>query len=322
MFKRWFIVVGLSVALGASFMAIGGGGLVPDVVMVQFPKGYTQLMIIDLNKFLKDPPLKAAVIDPLVAANQPLVSGGVRTLGLLRLDAKNLEYVAHGKGPGLTDLTLFKGVDPRAATGALRGLERAIGAPGSPFRSWKSENIEGFDVFFIGGHFGPIKIQWAYLPLMKDMLWVATEVVFAPAEPDVTKVRTSVERLIGRLLGRVGYFDELLIGASVRGGDVAYVRAPSDPQRAKPFEAGEQAMGFSLSVAGDIAIGKFALRFETTEQAAAALENIKAGKSSYLKQELYEAKLIGVRQSGRALEIETETTLRGIVGLIQLVMPI
>ena len=322
MFKRWLIAVGLSVVLGVSFMAVGGGGLVPDVVMVQFPKGYTQLMIIDLNKFLKEPALKAGVIDPLVAANQPLISGGVHTLGLLKLDPKNLQYVAHAKGPGLTDLTLFNGVDPRAAAGALRGLERAVGAPGSPYRSWKSENIEGFDVFFIGALFGPIRIQWAYLPLSPDALWVATEVVFVPAEPDAAKVRSSIERLIGRLQNRVSYFDELLIGAWVRGGDVAYVRAPSDPKRAKPLEAGEQAMGFSLSVAGDKVSGRFELRFETAEQAAAAAAAIQAGRSGYLQQELYAAKLVRGQQSGRALTVEVETTLRGIVGLIQLVMPI
>jgi len=321
--KKFFIAIGLSVlGLCVIWAPVSGGGLVPDVVMVQFPKGYTQLMLIDLNKFLKDPALKAGVIDPLVAANQPLVSGAVRTLGLLRLDAKNVQYVAHGKGPGLTDLTLFNGVDPRAAAVALRGLEWAVGVPGSPYRSWKLESIEGFDIFFIGAIFGPIRIQWAYLPLSPDALWVATEVVFAPAEPEVAKVRRTVEQLVGRLLGRVGYFDELLIGAWVRGGDVAYVRAPSDPQRAKPFEAGEQAMGFSLSVVGDKVAGKFTLRFDTAEQAAAALENIKASKSSYLKQELYEAKFVRAQQSGRSLEVETETTLRGIVGLIQLVMPI
>jgi len=279
-------------------------------------------MIIDLNRFLADPTLKAAVIDPLVAANQPLVAGAVRTLGLLKLDTKNLQYVAHGKGPGLTDLTLFQGVDARAATGALRGLERAVGAPGSPYRSFKLEAIDGFDVFFISAVFEPIRIQWAYLPLAPNVLWVATEVVFAPAEPDVTKVRKSIECLIGRLLGRIGYFDELLIGAWVRGGDIAYVRAPSDPKRDKPLEAGEQAMGFSLSVAGDKVGGKFSLRFDMAEQTTAALENIKAGKSSYLKLELYEAKLIRTQQAGRALEIEIETTLQGIVGLIQLVMPI
>lgn len=316
--------VGLSVLFITAVVGapLSGQGLAPDVVMVQIPRGYTQLMLIDLNKFLADPALKAAVIDPLVAANQPLVAGAVRTLGLLRLDAKHLRYVAHAKGPGLTDLTLFKGVDPRAATGALRGLERAVGAPGSPYRSWKLETIEGFDAFFIGAVFGPINIQWAYLPLGPDMLWVATEVVFAPAEPDVTKVRSSVERLIGRLLGRVGYFDELFIGAWVRGGDIAYVRAPSDPKRDKPLEAGEQAMGFSLSVAGDKVSGRFVLRFETAEQTTAAVENLRAGRSPYLKLELYEAKLLTVQRASRSLEIGVETALRGIVGLIQLVMPI
>lgn len=314
-------IVGLSVLLLAAMAAFASADrLVPDMVMVEIPKGYTQLMIIDLNKFLADPALKTAVIAPLVAANQPLVSGGVRTLSLLKLDPRNLQYVAHAKGSGLTDLTLFKGIDPQAAAGALRGLERAVGAPASPFRSWNLEEIEGFEVFFIGASFGPILIQWAYLPLSPDALWVATEVAFAPAEPEVTKVRASVELLIGRLLRRVSYFDELLIGALVRGGDVAYVRSPSDPTD-KPFEAGEQAMGFSLSVVGDKVLGKFSLRFTTAAQATAALANLQAGRSPYLGQELYQAKLIRVQQTSRALEIEVETTLRGIVGLILLVMP-
>ena len=301
------------------FPALSGDGLRVDEVMVRYPADFTKLLVVDLAPFLTQPELSEGVIGPLTAANHPL-AGIVRTVGLFRIPPQQVLWVAHGEGPEVTSFSLIAGPPFAQTFGALQGLRAAASAPGSPYTHWDLEKIKGQPVVFVGGVFGPVALEWAYIPV-EGALWVGTEVAFQPGKPDVARLRTTTEKIVAKMQGQLGSgtMDELLIAAQVRGGQVAFVRKSTNGDR--PFEAGEQAMGFTLTVAEGQAGGRFVLRFESEGAAIAAAERLASGSSPYLAQGLYQAQLMNVRRTDRVLVLEVATGLRGLVGLLALVMP-
>jgi hypothetical protein len=313
----------LTLMIGMSLLSLpalsGGAGLPIDEVIVQYPAGFTKVLVMDVAPFLTTPELEEGVIGPLIGMNHPL-AGPVRTLQLFQIPPEQVEFIAHGEGPEVTSFTLIAGPSFAQTFGALQGLRAAAGAPNSPFTHWDIETIDGLPVVFIGGTFGPVAIEWAYIPL-EGALWVGTEVAFLPGQPDAERLKATTEKVIARLLGKpgTGYFDELHIAVQVRGGQVAFVRKSLDGER--PLEPGEQAMGFTLSLTGTDVNGKFALRFDSVAAAAAAAERLQQGTSPYLAQDLYQAQLVGLQQNGRVLTVEIATDPRGLVGLLQLIMP-
>lgn len=300
--------------------ALGGNAFQIDTVMVRYPAGYTKLLTVDIAPFLTDPELRAGVIEPLRAANHPFV-GVVRTLEQLRIPPAQVRYVALGEGPGVTSFALIQGPPWVQTFAALQGLGHAAQAPNSPFTHFEQATISGRSVFFAGGTFGPVTIEWAYVPT-RDALWVGTEVAFQPDQPDVERLRATTDRIIAKLNGQTeaGYMDELHIAIQVRDGEIGFVRMSAPGE--KPFEPGEQAMGFSLAIgeAGRVA-GHFALRFASETAAQAAARRLQNGSSPYLAQDLYQAELTDLIRTGRVINFDVSTGLRGLTGLFMLVMP-
>jgi len=320
--KRLLVVISLSVFSILILPSLGLAGererasLMPDEVMVQYPAGYTKLLVADLAKLLKDESLRSGIIEPLQASRHPL-AGIAQVLELFKLDPSIVKYVAHGEGPELTSFSLIKGPGSELTMGPLKGLEFAAKDPRSPYKNWELVMIKGIPVVFTGGIFGPVKIQWAYIPT-KDALWVGTEVAFV-GEPNIERLRASTEKIIARMQGKIGYMGDIAIAMAVRGGDIAFMRT-TDPTKDRPSESGENALGFSVSLKQGAQIN-FILRFGTPQQAAAAEESIKEGRSSYLALDLYRAELVKIKRLIMELYFEAETSLRGIVGLLMLVMP-
>ena len=317
-----FRLVALLGLLGLGWPALGGAGLQLDSIVVRYPAGFTKVLAWDVAPFLTDPALQEGVIGPLLGMNHPL-AGPVRTLQLFQIPPEDVEFVAHGEGPDVASFTLIQGPSFRQTFGALQGLRAAVGAPGSPFTRWAMERVEGLPVVFVGGQFGPVAIEWAYIPLAQA-LWVGTEVAFLPGQPDVERLRATTERVVRRVLGRpdVGYFDELHVAVQLKDGQLAFVRRSLSEER--PLEPGEQAMGFTLSLESAPASsvrGRFVLRFDSVDAARRAVERLDQGTSPYLGQALYRAQLVGVQRNGRVVTADVATDLRGLVGLLQLVLP-
>ncbi len=312
----------LLLVLGLSLLhlsALSGTALRIDEVMVRYPAGFTKLLVVDLAPFLTQAELSEGVIGPLTAANHPL-AGIVRTIGLFRIPPQQVLWVAHGEGPDVTSFSLIEGPPFAQTFGALQGLRAAAGAPGSPYTHWELEKIKDLPVVFVGGTFGPVAIEWAYLPT-EGSLWVGTEVAFSPGKPDSARLRATTEKIAAKLKGElgVGHMDELHIAIQVRGGQVAFVRTSTNQDR--PLEAAEQAMGFTLTLVGGQVAGQFVLRFESEAAAIAAADRMAAGNSPYLAQGLYQAQLVNVQRTRRVLVGDVTTSLRGLVGLLSLVMP-
>lgn len=318
MLKR--VLLGLALA---SVLVIGVGGLSwtqsvkLDEIVVQYPEGYTRVLAADIALLLGDPTLREGVMGPLGAMRQPL--HGIRqAIELLRLDAQKLPWVAHGAGPNLSGFSLIEGAPFEQTFGALQGLKAAAGAPGSPYKYWEMVEIEGIPVVFTGGIFGPIPIEWAYIPL-KNRLWFGSEIGLG-APPNRDRLRASAELIIQRVLDRVGGFREIEAAQAVPGGSIAFVRI-TDPSKDKPVEADEEAMSYAVFFEGETVRVRFHLRFLTEEAAQNALTNLLENKSSYLAQDLYQAELIDHKSSERVLDFEVRTDLRGVVGLLILTMP-
>ncbi|MFQ6117026.1 MAG: hypothetical protein ACE5LQ_02030 [Candidatus Bipolaricaulia bacterium] len=314
MLKRFFIILLLGLV---ALPALGAGGLVTDEVSVQYPQGYTKLLVADLAKLVGQEELRAGLFDPLAAAHHPL-TGIYSILAMLQLDPTAAEYVAYGTGHEVSPLALVRGLDPGAVMGALMGVQYAVGAPGSPFTDWEMETIHGLPVVFIGGAFGPLQIQWAYIAT-EHTLWIGTEVAFG-GEPDVARLRATTELVIERMRGRVAPFPELPIAVAVRGGDLAFVRV-SDPAVDRPLESGEQAMGYYVSFTDNGAEIHFALRFSSVAEAAAAGKKIAGGGSGYLAQDLYRGELVSLSRVNRDLYFDVAAGLPGIIGLLMLTIP-
>jgi hypothetical protein len=308
----------MAVMLG-SLPVWAGDGLAVDEIIVRYPAGFTKVLAWDVAPFLMNPELGEGVLGPLMAANHPL-AGIVRTIEFFRIPPQQVVYVAHGEGPEVTSFSVIAGPGLAPLMGALQGLQAAAQAPGSPFTHFELETIDGIPVAFVGGTFGPIAIEWAYIPT-EGALWIGTEVAFQPGQPDVERLRATTRLMIDKLLGRrsAGAFSELHIAIQVRGGQLAFVRTSAPGER--PQEEGEQAMGFRLEVRPEGVHGKFALRFESAGAARAAVERLRQGTSPYLAQDLYRAELLSVLQTGRTLNVTVDTDLRGLVGLLLLVMP-
>ena len=314
---RWIGFL-LLVTLLVGLPTRAGDGLVIDEIIVRYPAGFTKVLAMDVRPFLTDPALEEGVLGPLTAANHPLV-GVVRTIEFFRIPPEQVLYVAHGEGPEVSSLSVIAGPSFTQLMGALRGLQAAAQAPESPFTHFEFETIEGQPVAFVGGTFGPVAIEWAYIPT-EGAFWIATEVAFRPTQPDTDRLRATARLLIEKLRGRPGAFSELHIAVQVRGGQIAFVRTSGPGER--PLEPGEQAMGFTLAVAPEEGVqGRFALRFDSVAAAQAAMERLQAGTSPYLAQDLYRAELLSARRTGRTLNVEISTDLRGLVGLLMLVMP-
>jgi len=314
MLKRLFIILLLGLV---ALPALGAGGLVTDEVSVQYPLGYTKLLVADLAKLVGQEELETGLCSPLAAAHHPL-TGIYNVLAMLQLDPTAAEYVAYGTGPEISPLALVRGLGPLTVMEALRGVKNMAGAPGSPFTSWKTETINGVPVVFIGAAFGVLRIQWAYI-VTEHTLWIVTEVAFG-GEPDVARLRSSAELVIDRMRGRVGCFSELPIAVAVRGGDLAFVRV-SDSAVDRPVEPGEQAMGYTVSFAEGGAEIHFALRFSSVAAAAGAQGKIAGGESGYLAQDLYRGELEGIKRVNRDLYFDVATGLPGIIGLLLLTIP-
>jgi len=308
----------LPVLLGLlSLAAVGASGLVTDEVVVQYPQGYTRVLVADLAALVTDEALRAGLFEPLAAAHHPL-TGIYNALAMLRLDPTAVEYVAYGTGPDVSPLALVRGLDPAEAMGALMAVKSMAGVPGSPFTDWEAETIHGQPVVFIGGAFGPIRIEWAYIAA-GDRLWIVTEVGVG-GEPDRARLRATTELVVDRLRGRVGPFPEWLIATAVRGGTLAFARA-TDPAVDRPLEEGEQAMGYSVSFTAEGARVHFALRFSSAAETSRAREKIAGGESGYLAQDLYRGELVGMSRVGRDLYFEVVAELPGIIGLLMLTIP-
>ncbi len=319
---RTRVLVGLALA-SILVVAVGGVGWTQssavklDEIVVQYPEGYTRVLGADLALLMGDATLREGVLSPLGAARHPL--NGIRQAAeLFRLDPQKLPWVAHGAGPNLSGFSIIDGAPFPQVFGALQGLKAAAGAPGSPYKHWEMVEIEGIPVIFTGGIFGPIPIEWAYIPLA-NRLWFGTEIgLGGPA--NTARLKASAERVVGRLTGRVGVFDEFVAAYATRGGALAFVRR-TDLTRDKPAELGEEVMSYAVFFEGTTARVRFAIRFVSESAAQAALSNLLSGKSSYLAQDLYRAELGNRTISGRVLDFEVRTDLRGIVGLLILTMP-
>lgn len=131
MLRRFFIILLLGLV---ALPALGAGGLVTDEVSVQYPLGYTKLLVADLAKLVGQEELKTGLCSPLAAAHHPL-TGIYNVLAMLQLDPTAAEYVAYGTGPEVSPLALVRGLDPLTVMEALMGVKNMAGAPGSPFTS-------------------------------------------------------------------------------------------------------------------------------------------------------------------------------------------
>ncbi|MFN4218095.1 MAG: hypothetical protein ACK4HB_02225 [Candidatus Bipolaricaulia bacterium] len=316
------VLFGLALASIAA-VVVGGVGWTQaptvklDEIVVQYPEGYTRVLAADMALLLGDATLREGVLGPLGAARHPL--NGIRqTIELFRLDAQKLPWVAHGAGPNLSSFSVIDGAPFPQTFGALQGLKAAVGAPNSPYKHWELVEMDGIPVVFVGGVFGPIPIEWAYIPLA-TRLWFGTEVgLGGPANID--RLKASAGRVVGRLTGRVGVFDEFIAAYATRGGALAFVRR-TDLAKDKPVEPNEEAMSYAVFFEGTTARVRFEIRFLSEGAAQAALSNLLAGKSSYLAQDLYRAELVSRAIFGRVLDFEVRTDLRGVVGLLILTMP-
>lgn len=202
--------------------------------------------------------------------------------------------------------------------GALMGLQFAVGAPNSPYTNWDLIVSHGLPVVRVGGVFGPIQIQWAYIPT-SNALWIGTEVGFG-GEPDVERLMASVDAVTARIQGQGPYFDELPTALSVRGGDIAFVRR-TDLSVDRPAAPGEEAFGFALNFTPQGALARFAIRFSSVQAAQEALEALQAGQSPYLAQDLYAGQLVEAQLRGRELVFTVSVDFKGLVGLLLVVMP-
>jgi hypothetical protein len=320
MLKR--VLFGLALA-SLAVTIVGGVGWTQsntvklDEIVVQYPEGYTRVLAADIALLVRDATLREGVMGPLGAARHPL--NGIRqAIELLRLDAQQLPWVAHGAGPNLSSFSVITGAPFPQVFGALQGLKAAVGAPNSPYTHWDLVEMDGIPVIFVGGVFGPIPIEWAYIPLATQ-LWFGTEVgLGGPANRE--RLKASAERVVGRLTGRVGVFDEFIAAYATRGGSIAFVRR-TDATKDKPVEHNEEVMSYAVFFDGTTARVRFEIRFATESAAQAALSNLVAGKSSYLAQDLYRAELGDRKINGRVLDFEVRTDLRGVVGLLILTMP-
>jgi len=316
------VLFGLALA-SALVVGVGGPGWTQptgvklDEIVVQYPEGYTRVLAADLALLLRDATLREGVMGPLGAARHPL--NGIRqAVELLRLDAQKLPWVAHGAGPNLSSFSIIGGAPFPQTFGALQGLKAAVGAPNSPYTHWDLVEMDSIPVIFTGGVFGPIPIEWAYIPLATQ-LWFGSEIGLG-APPNRDRLKASAERVVGRLTGRVGIFDEFIAAYATRGGAVAFVRR-TDSAKDKPVEQSEEVMSYAIFFDGAAARVHFQIRFTTEAAAQAALSNLLSGKSSYLAQDLYRAELIDRKIAGRVLDFDVRTDLRGVVGLLILTMP-
>ena len=303
--------------------AIASDGLMTGEIVAQYPSAYTKLLAMDLAKMSDNDVLRENVLAPLAAANHPL-NGIRRSLALLDLDEADVEYAAYAIGSGVTPFSLVRGVD---TTAAMRAAED-LGAPGSAYTNWALETLDGTPTIFTGGMFGPFQMQWAYLG-KNDNLWIGSEIgLIGP--PDQQRLRASTELILDRTAGEGPVFSELCVALGVRGGDMAFVRI-SDPSVDRPFEPGEEAMGYSIrfhDAAADEAAASetratvnFIVRFASVEQAVAASEKITADAGGYLALDLYHAELVKLTPAGDTLLFEVRTDLPGIIGLLMLTMP-
>ncbi|GEM_PF-928115 len=319
---RWMRLGALVGVLSAGLLVLPAGaegGLIMDEILVRYPAGFTRALAWDVGPALVDPELQAGLIEPLRAANHPL-AGLVRTIEFFRISPEQVAYVVHGQGPEVSSFSQIVGPGRDRWMGALRGLQAAAQAPNSPFTRFEWETLDGVSVAFVEGTFGPVALEWAYIPT-EGTLWIGTEVAFLPGRPDEERLRKTTRRMVDKLLGRrtAGTFSELAVAVSVRGGDLGFVRL-TEPQD-RPQEPGEQAMGFRMTVGPEDVVGRFVLRFASRADAQAAAQRLREGTSPYLAQDLYRAELVGLQQEGRTLLVEVQTDLRGLVGLLLLVMP-
>jgi hypothetical protein len=293
-------------------------GAAPDEVLARYPEGFTKLLVANLAKLDSVPFLASSILEPLQAARHPL--NGVRQIvtDTLQLPTQLTSFVAHGTGPGFTGTSLIQGLPQEAAFGALFGLQFAVGAPMSPFTNWELSQSNGLPVIRTGGMFGPVQIQWAYT-FAGNALWVSTETSFGPP-PNVEQLAATVNAVTNRAQGRGAYFDELLIGVNVRGGDISFVRE-TDISTDRPAAPGDQAAGFSIVFTNSGAIVNFNVRFDTSADAANALADLNAGTSPYLAQDLYNGTLVSARQFGMELVFTVVTDFTGAVGLLLVAMP-
>jgi len=318
------VLFGLALA-SAVVVGVGGVGWTQssavklDGVVVQYPEGYTRVLVADLALLLRDETLREGVMGPLGAVRHPL--NGIRqAIELLRLDAQKLPWVAHGAGPNLSGFSLIEGAPFEQTFGALQGLRAAAGAPGSPYKHWEMVEIQGIRVVFTGGIFGPIPIEWAYIPLATQ-LWFGSEIGLG-GPPNRDRLRASAELIIKRLLEQVGGVTEIAAAKVTHGGSIAFVRR-TDPGKDKLMEANEEAMSYAVFFEGETIRVRFHIRFLTKEDARSALINLLEGKSSYLEQDLYRAELMSIsyKIAEHVLDFEVRTDLRGVVGLLVLTMP-
>lgn len=317
--RRIFVVLALAIVLLASMNSAVAQprGFALDEIVVQYPEGYTRVLAADIALLLQTPALHQGLMTPLGAARQPL--HGIRqAIELFRLDLGRIPWVAHGAGPNLSGFSVVHGAPAPQVLGALQGLKAATGAPGSPYQEWEMTDLGGVPAVFIGAVFGPIPIQYAYLPV-GIQLWFGTEVGLG-GPPNKARLRESAQKIATRLQGRGGVFSEFVTAYSTRGGTIAFTRL-TNPLQDKPVERDEEAMSYSVTFDGTTARVRFHLRFLSEMAANVARENLRAGRSPYLAQDLYRAELVSVHQNGRFLELEVRTDLRGVVGLLVLTMP-
>ncbi len=315
------IVIGLALAgvlLASMNSAVAQPrGFALDEIVIQYPEGYTRILAADIALLLQTPALNQGLMTPLGAARQPL--NGIRqAIELFKLELGRVPWVAHGAGPNLTGFSVIHGAPAPQVLGALQGLKAATGAPGSPYQEWELADMGGIPVVYIGAVFGPLPIQYAYIPV-GIQLWFGTEVGLG-GPPNKARLRASTERIAARLQGRGGVFGEFVAAYPTRGGAIAYVRQ-TDSLTDKPLERDEEVMSYSVAFEGATARVRFHLRLLSETAANGARENLRTGKSPYLAQDLYRAELVSVQQNGRFLDFEVRTDLRGIVGLLVLTMP-
>ncbi|MFC2094999.1 hypothetical protein ACFLSW_00970 [Candidatus Bipolaricaulota bacterium] len=297
---------------------VASNGLLMDKIVTQYPTTFTKIVAVDLAKLKGDETLDAAIMGPLSAANHPL-NGILRSLGILGLDVADVVHATYATGQEMTPFSLVLGVDTDQAMAAVGEIEAGAGAPGASYTNWDMETIVDTSVVITGGRFGPFEMQWSYFA-KDDLLWIGSEVgLIAP--PDLDRLRASSESVLNRSIGETSVFAELLMGMAVGGGDISFVRA-TDVAKDRPLEAGDEAMAYAVTFDGDSAAVRFLIRFSSIAEAFSVAENLAAGTSSYLAQDLYHSELANVTQSGELLLFEVTTDLAGIVGLLMLTVPI